>query len=120
MKRPTFKGKDQIAYVDYLEKKLERFSATNTKVKSFATIKDFIDKSLEALKKVQLDPSKLTDKDDKATDRALKIFKDLGGLNETLDALAAAINPEELTGPETKYLKASGISLEQLIDEGRI
>jgi hypothetical protein len=120
MKRPAIKDGKIGEYVDFLEKKLERFSATNTRVKSYKALKHFIDTNSETLGAVDMSSDVLSDKEDKLADRASKFFKDLKDLNATLEALASSINPEEITGPERKYIKDNDLSLEKMIDEGKI
>ncbi len=113
MKRPSIKDAKTKEYVEYLEDKLKKFSASTTKVKSYIALKNFIDQNSEALGKVAINSDTISDKEDRLVDRAMKFFKELKDYNSNLDAMREMISPEDIA-VEAKLLKSSGISVEEM------
>ena len=117
MNRPTIKDAKAKLYIEYLEKKLSNFSSSTTKVKSYIALKNFIEKNSEALSKVDINSATISDKEDKLIDRAMKFFKELDSYITNLEKMGGMISPEEIKKTESKLLKSSGVSVEEIIRE---
>lgn len=117
MNRPTIKDAKAKLYVEYLENKLSNFSSSTTKVKSYIALKNFIEKNSEALGKVDINSDTISDKEDRLIDRAMKFFKELDAYIANLEKMAEMISPEEIKKTESKLLKSSGVSVEEMIKE---
>ena len=103
MERPKGLTKVHLKYVEYLEKKVEDFSSTTTKVKSYYALKNTVDGlnklmldgvEIEGEKHDLLSPHTLADKDDKIFDRFFKFIDKLESFLSTMDKLSLQISPE--------------------------
>lgn len=117
MNRPAIKDAKAKLYVEYLENKLSNFSSSTTKVKAYIALKNFIEKNSEALGKVDINSDTISDKEDRLIDRAMKFFKELDAYIANLEKMAEMISPEEIKKTESKLLKSSGVSVEEMIKE---
>ena len=99
MKRPKIIDSKTNKYVDYLEGKLKDFNLDSQKVKTYLSLKNFVEQSSKLLMnfKVEDNEDNLSDKDDKALDRGLKFGKEIDDLQSLLDKMYAEIGelPEE-------------------------
>jgi len=116
MEKPKDFSKSQLKYVEYLEKKVEDFSAKKTKVNSYFALKSMVDGlnnlMLEGIelpvlneegvptgktKKYNLlSPESLSSKDDKIFDRIFKFMEKEDSFLTTMDKLSDQISPEEM------------------------
>tara|TARA_R110000765_G_scaffold206318_5_gene311269 strand:- start:866 stop:1225 length:360 start_codon:yes stop_codon:yes gene_type:complete len=99
MKRPKIIDSKASRYADYLEGKLKDFTLESQKVKTYLSLKNFVEQSSKLLMnfKVSDKEDNLSDKDDKALDRGLKFGKEIDDLQTLLDKMYAEIGelPEE-------------------------
>ena len=117
MKRPKITDVRVSKYVDYLENKLAEFTKGGQKVKTYLSLRNFVEQSSKLLMnfKVEDGDDNLSDGQDKALDRGLKFGKEIDDLQTLLDRWESEIG----TLPEEKGKIAAGSAYEQAMRESK-
>lgn len=115
MERPIIKDSKVSAYVDELERQLSNFKSEKPIVKSYLTLKRYIEENNKMVDNIDFELSKLSDKDDKTIDRAIKYIDEIMSYNDKLQKMEKMVNPVVL---EAETQEAGGI-LEQALKESK-
>lgn len=88
--------KELINRITELELELEYYRSEKTAARSYLALKRFVDENNRVLMDLNLNATKISDKDDKYVERMLKFAKELKDYVSDLEAMEKKIKPETM------------------------
>lgn len=107
MNKPSITDSKVKKYVDHLEKKLEAFTKGNVEVESYLALANFVKQGNKIMESANFDANNLSDKDDKALERAIKFADKVLEYNQSLSELYEKIGTEKIEKEKGKKQAAS-------------